>query len=60
MSCSTSRFNVREVICARLEEMGLLRGDRDHEMSIPVCQRTGDVIEPLLKFQVAVKHVTYK
>jgi len=45
------RFEVRELICERLEDLGLYRGDKDHAMSIPVCGRTGDIIEPILKYQ---------
>ena len=48
------RFSVRESICARLEELGLYRGEREHAMSVPVCGRTGDVVEPMMKFQVKI------
>jgi len=45
------RFFVRSEICERLSELGLYRGEKDHAMSIPVCGRSGDVVEPLLKHQ---------
>ena len=31
--------------------MGLLVGKKDNKMQIPVCSRTGDIVEPLLKPQ---------
>ena len=31
-----------------LRELGLYRGDREHAMTVPVCSRSGDVIEPKL------------
>ncbi|XP_023349810.1 valine--tRNA ligase isoform X2 [Eurytemora carolleeae] len=49
--CGQHRFSVRESICARLDELGLYRGDREHGMSVPVCGRTGDIVEPMMKFQ---------
>ena len=48
------RFFVRSEICERLSELGLYRGEKDHAMSIPVCGRSGDVVEPLLKHQVGL------
>ena len=50
------RFQAREEICSRLAELGLLRGRReDHSMVIPVCHRTGDILEPRLKSQWFLK-----
>ena len=46
------RFQARDAVCSMLEELGLLRGRReDHSMVIPVCHRTGDILEPRLKSQ---------
>ena len=46
------RFEAREEVCCWLESKGLLRGRReDHSMVIPVCHRTGDILEPRLKSQ---------
>ncbi|KAM4018931.1 valine--tRNA ligase, mitochondrial isoform 2-T6 [Anomaloglossus baeobatrachus] len=45
------RFDAREKIVAALKEKGLYRGDREHSMLLPVCSRSGDVIEHLLKRQ---------
>uniref|UniRef100_A0A8C4WX18 valine--tRNA ligase n=1 Tax=Eptatretus burgeri TaxID=7764 RepID=A0A8C4WX18_EPTBU len=38
-----------------LGRRGLLRGVQDHSMSLPICSRTGDVLEPLLKAQWFVR-----
>ena len=54
--CGQHRFSVRESICARLDELGLYRGEREHAMSVPVCGRTGDIVEPMMKFQVKISH----
>uniref|UniRef100_A0A4W5MHP0 Valine--tRNA ligase, mitochondrial n=1 Tax=Hucho hucho TaxID=62062 RepID=A0A4W5MHP0_9TELE len=45
------RFDAREQVIDALTEKMLFRGKRDHAMSLPVCSRSGDVIEPLLKKQ---------
>ena len=38
-----------------LEEQGLLRGSEDHAMVLPICSRTGDIVEPRLKEQWFLK-----
>lgn len=45
------RFDAREKVLEALAEKKLLRGKKDHAMSLPKCSRSGDVIEPLLKKQ---------
>eukprot|EP00079_Xenopus_tropicalis_P013095 XP_002940996.2 PREDICTED: valine--tRNA ligase, mitochondrial [Xenopus tropicalis] len=45
------RFDAREQILSALKEKGLYRGDYEHAMVLPVCSRSGDVIEQLLKRQ---------
>lgn len=45
------RFTARDSILEALGRLGLYRGCRPHPMVIPVCSRTNDVIEPLLKPQ---------
>uniref|UniRef100_A0A8D9FI69 valine--tRNA ligase n=1 Tax=Cacopsylla melanoneura TaxID=428564 RepID=A0A8D9FI69_9HEMI len=45
------RFDARKKIIEDLDSKGLLRSVQDHEMSIPVCSRTRDVIELILKPQ---------
>ncbi|XP_056153882.1 valine--tRNA ligase, mitochondrial [Lampris incognitus] len=47
----TKRFDARERVLNALAEKQLLRGKRDHAMSLPICSRSGDIIEPLLKKQ---------
>lgn len=38
-----------------LRELSLFEGKRAHPMSIPICSRSGDVIEPLMKPQWFLK-----
>ncbi|KAJ8273801.1 hypothetical protein GJAV_G00105680 [Gymnothorax javanicus] len=49
------RFDARERVISALMEREMLRGKRDHPMLLPVCSRSGDVIEPLLKRQWFVR-----
>ncbi|KAI5729625.1 hypothetical protein M8J76_004697 [Diaphorina citri] len=45
------RFDARVRIVEALESNGLLRSVKDHEMSIPICSRSRDVVELILKPQ---------
>ncbi|KAM8952744.1 valine--tRNA ligase, mitochondrial [Pelodytes ibericus] len=45
------RFDAREKVLSGLKEKGLYRGECEHAMLLPVCSRSGDVIEHLLKSQ---------
>lgn len=45
------RFEARKAVTKALEEMGLYRGDKDHAMVVPMCSRSKDVVEPLIKPQ---------
>ena len=45
------RFEARYKVLEKLKSMNLWRESIDHEMILPTCSRTGDVIEPLLKEQ---------
>ncbi|GMR32510.1 hypothetical protein PMAYCL1PPCAC_02705, partial [Pristionchus mayeri] len=45
------RFKARVAVMARLEELGLFRGKNDNPMVVPICSRSKDVIEPILKAQ---------
>ena len=45
------RFEARERILADLEAMGALVAVKDHNLTLPVSQRTGVVIEPRLSMQ---------
>uniref|UniRef100_A0A8C6V9K3 Valine--tRNA ligase, mitochondrial n=1 Tax=Naja naja TaxID=35670 RepID=A0A8C6V9K3_NAJNA len=49
------RFLAREKVLAALKEKGLYRGAKDHCLVLPVCSRSGDVIELLLKNQWFVR-----
>ena len=45
------RFDAREAILKRLTEMDLYRGTADNAMQLPICSRSGDIVEPRLKPQ---------
>lgn len=45
------RFDVRDQIVNRLEELDLLREVRSHSMQLPVCSRSKDIIEYMMKPQ---------
>ncbi|XP_053151794.1 valine--tRNA ligase, mitochondrial isoform X2 [Hemicordylus capensis] len=46
-----NRFLAREKVLAALKERGLYRGTKEHPMVLPLCSRSRDVIENLLKNQ---------
>ncbi|XP_074872876.1 valine--tRNA ligase, mitochondrial [Carettochelys insculpta] len=46
-----NRFVAREKVVSALKERGLYRGVKDHAMPLPLCSRSGDVVENLLKSQ---------
>ncbi|XP_077180716.1 valine--tRNA ligase, mitochondrial [Paroedura picta] len=50
-----NRFLAREKVLAALKERGLYRGVEEHPMVLPLCSRSGDVIENLLKNQWFVR-----
>lgn len=45
------RFVARKAIVADLEELGLLVETKKHKLMVPICDRTGQVIEPMLTDQ---------
>jgi valyl-tRNA synthetase len=45
------RFDVRYSIVAALEEKGLFVKKEDNPMKVPICSRSGDVVEPIMKPQ---------
>ena len=45
------RFDVRYTVIVELEKLGLYVGKADNKMSIPLCSKSKDVIEPILKPQ---------
>ncbi|KAF6198834.1 hypothetical protein GE061_006857 [Apolygus lucorum] len=49
------RFEARQAMRSALASMGLFRKTEPHKMSVPVCSRSGDVIESLPKPQWFVK-----
>uniref|UniRef100_UPI0037E89958 valine--tRNA ligase, mitochondrial n=1 Tax=Semicossyphus pulcher TaxID=241346 RepID=UPI0037E89958 len=49
------RFDARRLVVDALMEKKLFRGKKSHAMTLPVCSRSGDVIEPLLKKQWFVR-----
>ncbi|KAJ8300234.1 hypothetical protein KUTeg_021753, partial [Tegillarca granosa] len=49
--CGIKRFDARTSIINKLKDLGLYRGSVSHEMTVPFCSRTRDVIEPRLMDQ---------
>ncbi|WVQ78003.1 hypothetical protein IAT38_000084 [Cryptococcus sp. DSM 104549] len=45
------RFHVRNAILKALKEKGLYVESKDNEMQIPICSRSGDVVEQIIKPQ---------
>ncbi|CAG8441869.1 6486_t:CDS:10 [Ambispora leptoticha] len=44
-------YHVRRAIIDALKEKGLYVGSKDNPMVIPICSKSGDIVEPLLKPQ---------
>jgi len=49
------RFDARKEVLAALEEKGLYRETKDNPMVVPVCSRSKDIVEPIIKPQWYVK-----
>ena len=49
------RFEAREAVKQKLEELGLTRGSHKHTMTLPRSQRSGTVVEPMISTQWFVK-----
>lgn len=45
------RFDARTVVIEQLKKKGLWLREEGHEMTLPFCSRSGDVVEPYLKPQ---------
>ncbi len=45
------RFLGRTAILEAVKEKGLYRGTQEHAMVVPVCSRSKDIVEPLIKPQ---------
>ncbi len=49
------RFAARKAVKRRLAELGLERGERPHQMTLPRSQRSGTIVEPIISTQWFVK-----
>ena len=49
------RFDARKAVLAALTEKGLYRETKDNPMVVPVCNRSKDIVEPIIKPQWYVK-----
>lgn len=45
------RFHARKEMITELTTLGLYHGCKDNPMVVPVCERSKDIIEPLVKYQ---------
>lgn len=45
------RFHARVAVVKALGELGLYVDKKDNPMQIPLCSKSGDIIEPVLKPQ---------
>lgn len=45
------RFTARKVVVEKLKELGLYVETKDNPMSVPLCSKSKDIIEPLMKPQ---------
>ncbi|KAJ3106634.1 hypothetical protein HDU97_005999 [Phlyctochytrium planicorne] len=45
------RFDAREAVLKALKERGFYKETKDNKMQIPICGRSGNVVEPLMKPQ---------
>lgn len=50
-----TRFEARMKVVEALQQCGLLRGITVQPTSIPICSRSGDILEPMLREQFFVK-----
>lgn len=49
------RFDARKIIVEELANNGLYRGKIDNQMTVPICSRSRDVVEQLVKSQWYIK-----
>ena len=49
------RFECRKKVVDFMRDKGLFRGTEDNAMAIPLCSRSKDVIEPILKPQASLR-----
>ncbi|KAF0983499.1 hypothetical protein FDP41_010564 [Naegleria fowleri] len=50
-----NRFVVRQLLVEKLKELDLFVSEEDHEMELPICSRSKDILEPMLLNQWFVK-----
>ena len=46
-----NRFVARKKVVADLETLGLLESVKPHKLMVPRCERTGEIVEPMLTWQ---------
>ncbi|KAK3912795.1 Valine--tRNA ligase [Frankliniella fusca] len=49
------RFEARKAVVSKLKDLGLYRDTVDNPMVVPICSRSKDVVEPLIKPQWYLK-----
>lgn len=49
--CGMQRFDARKAVLAALKEIGQYKETKDNKMVLPICGRSGNIVEPLLKPQ---------
>lgn len=49
------RFEARNKVIEALDQAGLYRGKKPNVMTLPICSRSGDVVEPRIKTQWFVR-----
>jgi valyl-tRNA synthetase len=45
------RYAARQLVLSDLEAAGLLAGEKPHKMVVPRCERSGEIVEPMLTDQ---------
>ena len=45
------RYAARKLVLSDLEAVGLLAGEKPHKMVVPRCERSGEIVEPMLTDQ---------
>jgi len=45
------RFDARKAVLKALQDKGLYKETKDNPMVVPICSRSKDIVEPMLKFQ---------
>ena len=54
------RFDARTAVTEALKAKGLLREIKDNPMVVPICSRSKDIVEPLIKPQwYRVRYISF-